>query len=77
VTKLGSSIDLLTESTGNLGDVFLAQGRLGPARERTERYLSISREIGHRLGEAIALHNLGNLDWEEGLPSSAKGCRRP
>jgi hypothetical protein len=38
-----------------------------------ERSLSISREVGHRQGEAMALHNLGDVDWEERSLASAKG----
>ena len=47
--------------TGYLGAMSKILGRWGEALEHHESHRGISREIGHRLGEGVALTNLGPL----------------
>ena len=55
----------------------LEKGRLAEAREHYERAGALSREIGFRLGEAIATANLGNLFMNLGRYAEAvEHCRR-
>ena len=54
-----------SDATGSLGNVLFLQGRLADARHQYERALVLCREVGNRMGEAGALHNLA-LVLDEG-----------
>jgi serine/threonine protein kinase/tetratricopeptide (TPR) repeat protein len=59
-------------ATGNLGRVFLGQGRYEEAREQFEKHLALSREIGDRRGEASATGNVGLVFLGQGRYEEAR-----